>query len=613
MKTSRQITTFERSIPDYRRRILVSLGKALFLPPLFSLATGHWVLGHPLNVFSILVALLSIPLVIHLRSFVSLRWKRRMAQSHNATVIPQVKGKWPGNLDVALRVVRSFEDGYVLQIFMDLFREHNATTLNTRLLWDDQIITMDECVMKFVSSTGFSHFEKGILWHERIDKLLGTGLFNAEGDLWKTGRSTARPFFAKERISDFEIFERTSSTALDLISTRSRDSLPIDIQDLVSRFTLDSASEFLFGMKLNTLSQPLTQPGKAKLGPKGSIPIDGATEFDEFTEAFERVAVIITRRGTQGDTWPLLELFEDKTEDSISTIMNWMEPMVKKAVSEKERRSQAGVETAAGENVFLDFLASKTNDVEHIRYELITYLIASRDTTASLLTFVLYFFAMYPTICQRLRHEIITELGTEKSPTYDALRNMKYLRAVLNETLRLFPSAPLIARTSLKTPLVIPASKQQALYFPPKTQVMMVSLLLHRRADLWGSDADDFKPERWLDPATTSKINSTPFMYCPFSGGPRICIGQEFALNEAGFFIVKLLQRFKSFTLAPTFQPEGSLPPAEWAGRPGRQGIEKIFPAINFTLHSKVCFRQTLGKDAKGPQGGVWMYGLLDE
>jgi hypothetical protein len=129
----------------------------------------------------------------------------------------------------------------------------------------------------------------------------------------------------------------------------------------MSRFTLDSASEFLFGMKLNTLSQPLTQPGKAKLGPKGSIPMDGATEFDEFTEAFERVAVIITRRGTQGDTWPLLELFEDKTEDSISTIMNWMEPMVKKAVSEKERRSQAGVETAAGENVFLDFLASKTN------------------------------------------------------------------------------------------------------------------------------------------------------------------------------------------------------------------------------------------------------------
>jgi hypothetical protein len=66
------------------------------------------------------------------------------------------------------------------------------------------------------------------------------------------------------------------------------------------------------------------------------------------------------------------------------------------------------------------------------------------------------------------------------------------------------------------------------------------------------------------------------------------CLGQEFALNQAGYFIVRLLQRFKGFCLAPEFMPDGSLPPAHWAGMPGRQGVEKILPAINFTLHSKV-------------------------
>jgi hypothetical protein len=73
------------------------------------------------------------------------------------------------------------------------------------------------------------------------------------------------------------------------------------------------------------------------------------------------------------------------------------------------------------------------------------------------------------------------------------------------------------------------------------------------------------------------------------------CIGQEFALNEARFFIVKLLdlQRFKSFTLA--YRPAGSLPPEEWAGKPGRQGVENIFPAINFTLHSNVCSLKGFG------------------
>jgi hypothetical protein len=60
-------------------------------------------------------------------------------------------------------------------------------------------------------------------------------------------------------------------------------------------------------------------------------------------------------------------------------------------------------------------------------------------------------------------------------------------------------------------------------------------------------------------------------------------------LNEAGFFVVKLLQRFKAFRFEPKFQPAGSLPPKEWLGKPGRQRVEKIFPAVNMTLHSKVC------------------------
>ena len=91
--------------------------------------------------------------------------------------------------------------------------------------------------------------------------------------------------------------------------------------------------------------------------------------------------------------------------------------------------------------------------------------------------------------------------------------------AVLKETLRLFTSAPLVGRTSLNEPLVIPSTTQ--LYLPPKTQIMMASLLTHKRPDLWGPDAEAFRPERWFDPALLDKITSTPFMYSPFYGGPR--------------------------------------------------------------------------------------------
>ena len=221
------------------------------------------------------------------------------------------------------------------------------------------------------------------------------------------GRQIARPFFTKERISDFHIFEQTSAKALNLISNRAASYQPIDVQDLLQRFTLDAAALFLWGHALNTLDQPLTQPGRVILGPKGSAPADGGGEWDVFTNAFETVAVLITRRGVQGPTWPLLELFKDKTEEPIQVIMDWLEPLVRQALSRKAKRREANgdakISTRDDDAVFLDYLADQTDgaclcvsswsslnprvtDVEHIRYELITFLIASRDTVSAQLS-----------------------------------------------------------------------------------------------------------------------------------------------------------------------------------------------------------------------------------
>jgi hypothetical protein len=220
------------------------------------------------------------------------------------------------------------------------------------------------------------------------------------------GRQIARPFFTKERISDFHIFEQTSVKTLNLIASRAAAYAPIDIQDLLQRLTLDAAALFLWGHALNTLDQPLLQPGRVVLGPKGSAPADGGGEWDVFTNAFESVAVLITRRGVQGDTWPLLELFKDKTEEPIQVIMDWLEPHVRRALDRKAKRKEANgdavVSARDDDTVFLDYLADRTDgallcaftswpvlrhvsvaDVEHIRYELITFLIASRDTVSA--------------------------------------------------------------------------------------------------------------------------------------------------------------------------------------------------------------------------------------
>jgi len=181
------------------------------------------------------------------------------------------------------------------------------------------------------------------------------------------GRQIARPFFTKERISDFDIFEQTSGKTLNLIASRAATYAPIDMQDLLQRLTLDAAALFLWGHALNTLDQPLTQPGRVVLGPKGSAPADGAGEWDVFTNAFESVAVLITRRGVQGDTWPLLELFKDNTEEPIQVIMDWLEPLVTRAMDRKAKRREAKGDSVVSarddETVFLDYLADRTDGV----------------------------------------------------------------------------------------------------------------------------------------------------------------------------------------------------------------------------------------------------------
>jgi hypothetical protein len=180
------------------------------------------------------------------------------------------------------------------------------------------------------------------------------------------GRQIARPFFTKERISDFHIFDQTSAKALNLIANRAAACAPIDVQDLLQRVTLDAAALFLWGHALNTLDLPLTQPGRVVLGPKGSAPADGGSEWDVFTNAFETLAVLITRRGVQGDTWPLLELFKDKTEEPIQVIMDWLEPLVRRALDRKTKRMEASwgnakVSSRDDETVFLDYLADQSD------------------------------------------------------------------------------------------------------------------------------------------------------------------------------------------------------------------------------------------------------------
>lgn len=197
---------------------------------------------------------------------------------------------------------------------------------------------------------------------------------------------------------------------------------------------------------------------------------------------------------------------------------------------------------------FLHALASFTRDRTVLRDQLVAVLLAGRDTTATQLSWTFYELARHPAIVRKLRAEIIAHVGLERAPTYNDLKAMKYLQNCINETLRLYPAVPYNVRLALKNTTLPHGGGKDGMApvgILKDTPIGYSTIVMQRRPDLYPPVSEDFldplvySPERW------EKWQPKPWQFIPFNGGPRICIGQQFALTEMGYTIVRLLQRFE--------------------------------------------------------------------
>ena len=177
-------------------------------------------------------------------------------------------------------------------------------------------------------------------------------------------------------------------------------------------------------------------------------------------------------------------------------------------------------------HVFLHDLMSETTDQVAIRTELLNVLLAGRDTTAALLSNVWFFLSKRPDIWSKLQKEVCTL--PRDDITYEDLKNMRYLRALLNETMRLYPILPQNARQAVED-TILPVGggpDETSPIFVKKGQFAVYNTYnLHRRKDIYGEDAEEFRPERWIDDG--EKALRPGWGYLPFNGGPRICIGRK--------------------------------------------------------------------------------------
>ncbi|EJD51740.1 cytochrome P450, partial [Auricularia subglabra TFB-10046 SS5] len=446
--------------------------------------------------------------------------------------------------------------------------------------------TADPENVKTILASDFNNFEKGSVFRETAVSVLGTGVFNSDGEMWKFHRTMTRPFFTRERITDFEIFQRHADSAIAKIRERVRSGVPFNFEDVIARFTLDSSTEFLFGQSVDSLHADLPYPHNVP-PPLGYIQTKSSS--DEFVRAFEDAKRAILERLHSGILWPFRELFRDRSRSAMKVIDAYIDPILQLALERKRINKSSPAPDEKEASTLLDHLLSSTDDQQVIKDEIMNIMVAGRDTTMSTLTFAVYFLSQHPEVLARLRDEVLAKFPEGQIPSYEDLREMKYLRAVLNETLRLFPPVPGNIRQNINgtlLPSVDPKTGKHH-YLPPNSFISYSVYIMHRRKDLWGPDADKFDPDRFLDERLQKYLTPNPFIFLPFNAGPRICLGQQFAYNEMSFFLVRLLQAISDVKLAPDSQPQESRPPLEWAHGEGRQAVEKIFPMSFLTMFVK--------------------------
>ncbi|PWY91819.1 cytochrome P450 alkane hydroxylase [Aspergillus sclerotioniger CBS 115572] len=391
------------------------------------------------------------------------------------------------------------------------------------------IITTDPDNIRALLTGQFADFGKGEDFHRDWKEFLGDSIFVTDGELWSTSRHLIRPMFTRDRIVDTELFEKHIQHLIPLLAG-TPDKKAVGITPLFLRYTLDAATDYLLGEGTNSLQNPATA----------------------FAEAFKYV------QHRQGEIFRYgpFNFFLSRTQfrQNLQTMNNFIQPYIDRVLSLPPTNNNHPSNSNPKPNTFLDALSHFTRDSRVLRDQLISILLAGRDTTAITLSFCLYELSRNPTVVTHLRTEISTRLGLGPScqkPTYTDLKEMKYLTAILNETTRLYPVVPFNVRYAL-THTTLPtgggATGSEPIGIRPNTRIVYSTMLMQRDPAHYPPPGSKgyFDPGKWIPERWMGEWTPKPWRFLPFNGGPRICLGQQFALVEMGYTLVRILQVYGS-------------------------------------------------------------------
>ncbi|KAG0628335.1 hypothetical protein M758_1G019000 [Ceratodon purpureus] len=471
--------------------------------------------------------------------FVAWLWWYRQAQRN----IPGPKG-WPV-IGCTIEVMAKWHRMH------DWFAEQYSDTTKTFYLYfaypQIGVYTVDPANVEYILKTNFSNYPKGRTNNYPLHDLLGTGIFATDGALWKEQRRVASYEFSSATLREFSTvaFREHAVKLVTILARFASTAEDFDLQDLCLRMTLDSTCKIGFGVDLDCLSPSLP-----------SVP---------FAKAFDEANYISFYRYCD-PLWQLKRMLKIGSERKLKECVKVLDDFTFDIINKRRKDMAAFTDKPSQSDLLSRFIDMCKRDNEGAAYTnkalrdmILNFIIAGRDTTAVTLSWFFYMMTCHPEVADKIVEELVTvteqpakhtqEVTEEEIVefaqllTYETLGKLHYLHAALSETLRLYPAVPVDGKEAAEDDVLPDGSKVK------KGSITgYVPYSMGRMKSLWGDDAAEFKPTRWLKDGV---FQPQPlFKFTAFQAGPRTCLGKDSSYLQMKM-TAALVLRFFSLRLVP--------------------------------------------------------------
>jgi cytochrome P450 len=397
-------------------------------------------------------------------------------------------------------------------------------------------VISDPAAIRHVLVDNAANYRKDDLQLRVLAPGLGRGLLTADGDEWRLQRRTLAPLFSPRTVASFLPDMNAAAERLVRRWRRNRPGRIVDLSLEMTRVTLDVLERTIFtngpARDPDALGRAITRYFEA-IGPIDPLDLFGMPDW------LPRIGRVKAR--------PAIRFFEEvvgELTDARRALMASGKPAPRDLLT--LLLEAADPETGRG-----------LSDLE-VRANIVTFIGAGHETTANALSWSMYLLSKAPAVRERIEREV-DEVLAERPVAAEDLERLVYTRAVLEEAMRLYPPVPFMSRAALAEDRI------GTLRIPKGSLVTIAPYVLHRHRRLWDAP-EAFDPERFL-PERRARIDR--FAYLPFGAGPRVCIGQAFAMQEATIVLAHAVRAARwdvveGHEIRPvhriTLRPEGGVP-----------------------------------------------------